>query len=100
VYVDAFTRTGFTGGLNWYRAADHTWREKQTRPDEPVTVPTVFITGERDPVRRLAGDATDMRAAVPGLVGARVIPEAGHFVQMEAAGEVNRIMVEFLESLR
>lgn len=43
VYVDAFTRTSFTGGLNWYRAADHIWREKQTRPDEPVTVPTVFI---------------------------------------------------------
>ena len=102
VYVDAFTRTGFTGGLNWYRAADHIWREKQTRPDEPVTVPTLFITGERDPVRQIVGDAsvTQMRATVPGLTGVHVIPEAGHFVQMEAADDVNRIMVEFLDSVR
>jgi pimeloyl-ACP methyl ester carboxylesterase len=102
VYVDAFTRTGFTGGLSWYRAADHIWREKQARPDEPVTVPTVFITGERDPVRRIMGDASaaEMRATVPGLAGVHVIPEVGHFVQMEAADDVNRIMVEFLGSLR
>lgn len=101
VYVNTFTRTGFTGGLNWYRAADHIWREKQTRPDEPVTAPTVFITGERDPVRRIMGDASveEMRATVPGLAGVHVIPEVGHFVQMEAADEVNRIMVEFLGSL-
>jgi pimeloyl-ACP methyl ester carboxylesterase len=102
VYVDTFTRTGFTGGLNWYRAADHIWHEKQTRPDEPITVPTVFITGERDPVSQMVGDAAiaEMRASVPGLVAVHVIPEAGHFVQMEAADEVNRIMVEFLDSLR
>lgn len=99
VYADTFTRTGFTGGLNWYRAADHIWREKQARPDEPVTVPTVFVTGERDPVRRIAGDPVDTHALVPGLVGAHVIPEAGHFVQMEAADEVNRLMVEFLGAL-
>jgi pimeloyl-ACP methyl ester carboxylesterase len=102
VYVDAFTRTGFTGGLNWYRAADRVWREKQTRPDEPVTVPTVFITGERDPVRQIVGDAStaQMLASVPGLTGEHVIPGAGHFVQMEAADDVNRIMLEFLGSLR
>lgn len=102
VYVDTFTRTGFTGGLNWYRAADHIWREKQAQPDEPVTVPTVFVTGERDPVRRIMGDdsVARMRATVPGLAGVHVVPEAGHFVQMEAADEVNRIMLTFLGSLR
>ncbi len=99
MYVEVFTRTGFTGGLNWYRAADHIWGEKQARPDEPVTVPTLFIAGERDPVRRIAGDPVDTDALVPGLVGAHVVPGAGHFVQMEAADEVNRLVVEFLGAL-
>jgi pimeloyl-ACP methyl ester carboxylesterase len=64
-------------------------------------VPTVFITGERDPVRRIMGDVSteEMRATAPGLAGVHVIPEVGHFVQMEAADDVNRIMVEFLGSL-
>lgn len=97
-YVETFTRTGFTGGLNWYRAADHIWREKQRRPDEPVTLPVCFVTGDADPVRQITGDDSmnEMRATVPGLVAEHVIPGCGHFVQLEAATEVNRIMLEFL----
>lgn len=97
-YVREFTRTGFTGGLNWYRAADQVWAEKQERPDEPITVPVCFVTGDRDPVRQIVGPASmeAMRASVPGLVGTHVIPAAGHFIQMEAAGTVNELLLEFL----
>jgi pimeloyl-ACP methyl ester carboxylesterase len=100
-YVEAFSRTGFTGGLNWYRAADHVWREKRSRPDEPVTVPAIFVTGGRDPVQQIvgAGSLDEMRASVPGLTGVVTIPGAGHFVQMEAADQVNRIMIDFLRGL-
>jgi pimeloyl-ACP methyl ester carboxylesterase len=103
VYVDTFTRTGFTGGLNWYRASDAVWREKQGRPDEPVTVPIIFVAGDRDPVLEPTFAGLDpfesMRATVPGLAGIRLIPEAGHFVQMEAADQVNQLMLEFLGQL-
>ncbi|GAA1267699.1 alpha/beta hydrolase [Pseudonocardia aurantiaca] len=101
VYVETYARTGFTGGLNWYRAMDHVWHEKQSRPGMPITVPTVFVTGEKDPVLQIVGEdaLAEMRASVPGLTGVHVIPGAGHFVQMEAADEVNRIMVEFLHGL-
>ena len=97
-YVREFSRTGFTGGLNWYRAADHIWAEKQERPDEPITLPVCFITGDRDPVLQIVGAASmeAMRSTVPGLVEEHVLPGVGHFVQMEAAAEVNRIMVGFL----
>ncbi|WP_127784903.1 alpha/beta hydrolase [Rhodococcus sp. X156] len=100
-YVQEFTRTGFTGGLSWYRAHDHIWREKQQRPDEPVTVPVCFITGDRDPVQTMTGARSmeQMRASVPGLAAEHVIAGAGHFVQMEAAEQVNRIMVDFLATL-
>lgn len=97
-YVQVFRRTGFTGGLNWYRAADQVWAEKQQRPDEPITLPVCFITGERDPVQQIVGpDSIEaMRTTVPGLVEVHVLPGAGHFVQMEAAVDVNRITVDFL----
>ncbi len=100
-YAREYARAGFTGGLNWYRASDAVWHEKQQRPDEPVTVPTLFITGDRDPVRAVMGARAGrpMAAAVPGLVGEQVIDGAGHFVQMEAAEEVNRLMIDFLRRL-
>lgn len=100
-YVDEFKRTGFSGGLNWYRANDHVWREKQARPDEPVTVPTLFLVGDRDPVHEImgAGSLEAMKELVPGLRGVRVLEGAGHFVQMEAAGEVNAAMLDFLAGL-
>ncbi|QIX28660.1 alpha/beta hydrolase [Nocardioides sp. JQ2195] len=100
-YVETFTSTGFTGGLNWYRAADHIWREKQERPDEPITLPVCFVTGDRDPVQQITGrDSVEaMRASVPGLRETHFLPGIGHFLQMEAPDEVNRIMVDFLRTL-
>lgn len=100
-YAAEYRRTGFTGGLNWYRANDHVWTEKQARPDEPVTVPTLFVLGDRDPVREIMGaDAPEeMNHLVPGLRAVRLVEGAGHFVQMEAAGEVNAAMVTFLAGL-
>ena len=97
-YAREFARTGFTGGLNWYRAADHVWSEQRRLPELPITVPTAFITGERDPVQQLSGPDPFqvMRDTVPGLDKIHIIPEAGHFVQMEAADQVNAIMLAFL----
>jgi pimeloyl-ACP methyl ester carboxylesterase len=100
-YVDEFRRTGFTGGLNWYRAYDHVWREKQARPDEPVTVPTMFLVGERDPVLQMMGSNAlkQMEELVPGLRDVHTVEGAGHFVQMEAPREVNEAMLAFLARL-
>ncbi len=101
VYVEEFTRTGFTGGLNWYRAEDFSWEQSADLHDVPVTVPTTFIVGAEDPVLSMMGDDPlgQTAARVPGLRSTHVIPGAGHFVQMEAADEVNAILVEFLASL-
>lgn len=100
-YAAEYAHAGFTGGLNWYRASDAVWHEKQERPDEPVTVPTLFVTGDRDPVRAVMGASgrRPMVETVPGLVGEHAIEGAGHFVQLEAAEEVNCLMIDFLRSL-
>src|SRR5581483_1161462 len=49
-YVEEFTRTGFTGGLNWYRNFDRNWELTPQLADAHVTVPSLFIGGRLDPV--------------------------------------------------
>ncbi len=100
-YVDEFTRTGFTGGLNWYRAADLVWEQNADLHDKPVLAPTVFIAGDRDPVLAMMGrdPLAAMTALVPDLRNVELIPGAGHFVQMQEPDRVNAAIVEFLDAL-
>ena len=51
VYVGAFERTGFTGGLNWYRNIDRNWELTEPFADRHVKQSAFFLTGELDPVR-------------------------------------------------
>jgi pimeloyl-ACP methyl ester carboxylesterase len=95
VYVDAFERTGFTGGLNWYRNIDRNWELTAPYAERRVEQPALFVTGELDPVRRfmpaeaMSGWVTDLRAEI-------VVPEAGHWVQQQAPAAVNAALLEFL----
>src|SRR5215469_7478208 len=49
-YTSEFTRTGFRGGLNWYRNIDRNWELLAPFDGVPVSVPALYIAGERDPV--------------------------------------------------
>ncbi len=53
-YVAEFTRTGFTGGLNWYRNLDRNWHLTEHLADAHVTCPSLFIAGSLDPVLTFA----------------------------------------------
>ncbi|HEY4450879.1 MAG TPA: alpha/beta hydrolase [Solirubrobacteraceae bacterium] len=98
VYVEAFERTGFTGGLNWYRNIDRNWELTAPYADRRVKAPAMFLTGELDPVRRfmpaavMSGWVSDLRAEI-------VVPGAGHWVQQQAPDAVNSALLEFLGGL-
>ena len=98
VYIDTFERTGFTGGLNWYRAMDRSWELAEPLAGRKVEQPALFLTGSRDPVRSFApaelmdGWVTDLRASV-------VVAGAGHWVNQERPDEVNRALLDFLAGL-
>ncbi|HJQ44384.1 MAG TPA: alpha/beta hydrolase [Jatrophihabitantaceae bacterium] len=100
-YVAEFTRTGFTGGLNWYRALDLNWQRDAEYADRPIEVPTMFVAGDIEPVLQVLGKgALDrMWNWVPDLRGVHLLEGAGHWVQQECADEVNALLVDFLRRL-
>jgi len=100
-YVAEFMRTGFTGGLNWYRAFDVNWERGDALANAPIQVPTLFVAGDQDPVIAMRGaSAIDtMKALVPDLRGVHLLAGAGHWVQQERPAEVNALLVDFLRGL-
>ena len=98
VYVRAFERTGFTGGLNWYRNIDRNWELTESVSDRHVEQPALFLTGELDPVRRFM-PAEAMQGWVDDLRAQVVVAGAGHWVQQQSPDAVNAALIEFLEGL-
>lgn len=95
VYIEAFERTGFTGGLNWYRNIDRNWELSGPTAERRVEQPAMFLTGELDPVQRFM-PAEAMRGWVTDLRAEIVVPGAGHWVQQQAPEQVNEALLEFL----
>jgi pimeloyl-ACP methyl ester carboxylesterase len=95
VYVDAYQRTGFRGGLNYYRNLDRNWERTASVAERRITQPALFLTGERDPVRRFM-PAAAMDGWVTDLRVNEVIPVAGHWLQQHAPDAVNERLLEWL----
>lgn len=97
-YVEAFTATGFTGGLNWYRNFDRNWELTESTPVPTITAPTLFMAGTADPV--LAFTPRDrVRDVATGDYREVLIEGAGHWLQQERPDAVNAVLLEFLSGL-
>lgn len=97
-YIAEFSRTGFTGGLNWYRNFDRNWELTADLADAKISVPCLFIGGTADPV--LAFTRADRAAEiVSGPYQQLMIEGAGHWLQQERPDEVNTALLEFLNGL-
>src|SRR5262249_9684331 len=97
-YISEFSRTGFTGGLNWYRNFDRNWETTPHLDGAMITAPSLLIAGTADPV--LAFSRTDRAPEViSGPYRQVMIDGAGHWLQQERAGEVNETLLEFLKEL-
>ncbi|MEE2034655.1 alpha/beta fold hydrolase [Rhodococcus chondri] len=96
-YGREFARTGFGGGLSWYRAYDANWEASAEYDGAVLDVPTLFVAGTRDPVLTMSGPgALDrMKQTVPDLRGIELLDGAGHFVQMERRRDVDRYLLAF-----
>jgi pimeloyl-ACP methyl ester carboxylesterase len=97
-YIEVFSKTGFTGGINWYRNMDRNWETTPQLDGVHVTMPSAFITGSADPVN-LMSPAAVMDGHVLDHRGNTIVDGAGHWVQQEAPDEVNAALLAFLGSL-
>lgn len=99
VYVQEYARTGFQGGLNWYRVQTDpsNIRDLDMFAGKKIEVPCLFISGSKDwgiyqepgAVEKMAEVCTDFR-------GVKMIEEAGHWVQQEQPEAVLKEVLEFI----
>jgi pimeloyl-ACP methyl ester carboxylesterase len=102
VYVEQFSRSGYRGGLNWYRNISRNRQLLAAFDGLKIAVPALYIVGESDVVlafpdmdRLIAG----LSETVPLLKQTIVVPACGHWTQQERPEEVNSAIIEFLKSV-
>ena len=96
--VVEFSRTGFTGGINWYRNLDRNWEITPQLDGAKVTMPSLFIGGSLDPVLAMSPPSLQ-DAVVTDHRGTVIVEGAGHWVQQESPTEVNHALLGFLSGL-
>jgi pimeloyl-ACP methyl ester carboxylesterase len=103
-YVAEFEGSGFFGPLSRYRNHTRDWAFLQPYKDRKVEQPALFVAGDRDGAYTAFGMAADplatLKANVPNLEDARVLPGCGHWTQQERPAEVNAALVPWLKSLK
>jgi pimeloyl-ACP methyl ester carboxylesterase len=100
VYAGEYARNGFQGGLQWYRsrttgAFDS---ELQLSAGRTIDVPSLFIAGKSDwgTYQRPGAFERMQTTACTDMVGAHLIPGAGHWVQQEQPEPVMALLLPFL----
>ncbi|OMC08866.1 epoxide hydrolase [Mycobacterium sp. SP-6446] len=97
-YIEEFSRTGFTGGLNWYRNFDRNWETTPELDGAKISVPCLFIGGSADPVLSFTR-ADRASQVVSGPYRQVMLDGAGHWLQQERPDEVNAALLDFLNGL-
>ncbi|MFV1941725.1 alpha/beta hydrolase [Pseudomonas luteola] len=93
VFVETFSRTGFTGGINWYRNITRNWERSANLPTE-INVPSLMVTADQDaflPPSMSEGMETYVHDLQRGA-----IQSSGHWTQQERPDEVNRVFLHWL----
>jgi pimeloyl-ACP methyl ester carboxylesterase len=95
VYLREYTRTGFRGGLNWYRNIDRNWELTREYDERKVEMPALFMCGSRDSTMKwmspdvMHGRVTDLRV--------ELVEGAGHWLQQERPDDVNRALLALFQ---
>jgi len=93
VFIDAYKRSGSTGGINWYRNFTRNWERSADQVDK-VDCPCLMIGAARDVV--LPPSLMDgMEKHVPNLMK-HIVEDSGHWTQQEQPDEVNDVMITWL----
>jgi non-specific protein-tyrosine kinase len=92
VFVDTYSKTGFTGGINWYRNMTRNW-QRSADLDHTVRVPSLMIMAENDAVLP-PSSADGMEKIIPDLEK-YLVRDSGHWTQQEKPEEVSAKLIEW-----
>jgi pimeloyl-ACP methyl ester carboxylesterase len=100
-YGAEYTRTGFQGGLQWYRCGTSGafTAELETFSGRSIDVPSCFISGKQDwgTYQRPGVFEAMQKTACTRMLGCHLVDGAGHWVQQEQPDEVSRLLIDFLK---
>lgn len=100
VYVNEYSRTGFQGGLHWYRCntSGRFHAEQQTWSGRRIDIPSAYIAGAMDwGIHQRPGEFDRMRQVnCTRMLVCELIEGAGHWVQQEQAAETRSALLRFL----
>jgi pimeloyl-ACP methyl ester carboxylesterase len=94
VFVETFQRTGFTGGINWYRNFVRNWERAEHLPARIDGIPCLMIMAEHDVVLppsladRMGDQISDLEKVL--------VEGSGHWTQQEKPEQVNAILIDWL----
>jgi pimeloyl-ACP methyl ester carboxylesterase len=99
-FTEAYRKSGFRGGLNWYRNIDRNWELTAPWQGAQIHQPSLFIAGSKDSVitgligaKRVA----DMERVLPNLKQKLIVDGASHWIQQERPAEVNAALIAFVK---
>jgi pimeloyl-ACP methyl ester carboxylesterase len=102
VYVAQFSRSGYRGGLNWYRNIARNRELLAAFDGLKITVPALYIAGDRDIVlafRDMDSVIASLPRRVPLLQQTIILPGCGHWTQQERPREVSSALIGFLKNI-
>jgi pimeloyl-ACP methyl ester carboxylesterase len=100
-YAAEYARTGFQGGLQWYRCGTSGMfdAELQLWSGRTIDVPSCFVSGKQDwgTYQRPGTFEAMQKSACTAMVGCHLVDGAGHWVQQEQPEQVSRLLLQFLK---
>jgi pimeloyl-ACP methyl ester carboxylesterase len=99
-YVSEFEHGGLTGPLNYYRNGELNWETLGQYQGKPVTVPALFIGGDRDVATIWSQEARERaEEALTDLRGSIILRNCGHWIMQEQPEAVDKELLVFLQGL-
>ncbi|KAG8387216.1 hypothetical protein BUALT_Bualt03G0230200 [Buddleja alternifolia] len=101
-YASKFDKSGFTGGLNYYRAMDLSWELTAPWTGSQIKVPVKFIVGDLDITYHFPGvkeyiHSGGLKKYVPLLEEVVVMEGVGHFLNQEKAHEISQHIYDYIK---
>jgi pimeloyl-ACP methyl ester carboxylesterase len=94
VFAETFTRTGFTGGINWYRNFTRNWERAANLPTRIEHIPCLMVTAELDAV--LPPSAAEGMDAWIDDLRTTMISGSGHWTQQEQPEALSTVICGWL----